>query len=322
VPGAPSADLRRDRLTGLTSLVVPAWETAKAANPEVVALELPRGTRPCPFCPEQMDGGGSRAGEETERVAGHERHPAWFAIALRNRWPHTIDRAAAEVVVLSDVHDTDLGELDLDGATAAFALMLARAEAQRLEGRFPLLFVNHGVNAGSSQPHPHGQVIGLPTPDPGSRAESPALAGARCVLCEGASEAQLVARVPGAAIVVPDAPAVDYDQTVVLDEHGAPSPRAIAAGVRVALRALGAVTGPVAYNLVVHEVGHPHVHVTPRTAYHSGYELGGIRTCYVDPALAAERLRRAASSDEVEAQDEGSEDRGRPREPDRRTDAA
>jgi len=54
-------------------------------------------------------------------------------------------------------------------------LMLDRGEVQRRAGRDPLLFVNHGVNAGSSQPHPHGQVIGLPMPDPLRLGESAAL---------------------------------------------------------------------------------------------------------------------------------------------------
>jgi len=292
--GAGSADLRHDRLTGLTSLVVPTWETVKAADPTVIGLELPVGTRPCPFCPEQMDRDVSSAGEETARVAGADRHRAWSSLALQNRWPHTVERDAAEVVILSDLHDAHLGSLDPGEATSALTLLLARADAQRAAGRFPLVFVNHGVNAGSSQPHPHGQVIGLPGQDPGSRAESGALEEGRCVLCEELSAERLVARVDGARIVVPEAPAIDYDQTVVLSGHRRAEPGAVALGIAAALRALFAVLGPVAYNLVVHESGHPHVHVTPRTARHSGYELAGIRTCYVAPELAAARLATAA----------------------------
>ncbi|MDA8290798.1 MAG: hypothetical protein M0Z33_03835 [Actinomycetota bacterium] len=294
--GAPVADLRNDRLTGATSLVVPPWSTAKAANPAVVALELPVGTVPCPFCPVAIDDGTHSAGEETGRVPGGARHPLWSSVSLRNRWPQTVAVDAAEVVVLSDVHDAHLGDLDLDEASAAMGLLLRRAESQRRAGRFPLVFVNHGVNAGSSQPHPHGQVVGLPEADPGSRREAEALGAGSCVLCEELPGELTVARVPGATVVVPEAPTVDYDQTVVLDGHGPATARAVAHGVQAALRALYAVTGPVAYNLVVHESGHAHVHVVPRTGWHSGYELAGVHTCYVDPAVAAERLRAASET--------------------------
>jgi hypothetical protein len=82
----------------------------------------------------------------------------------------------------------------------------------------------------------------------------------------------------------------------VLDDHGPAAARVLARGIIVALRSLYAVTGPVSYNVVVHLVEHPHAHVTPRSARHSGYELAGMSTCYVQPAVANERLAEAAES--------------------------
>jgi galactose-1-phosphate uridylyltransferase len=293
----PSADVRRDRLTGETTLVVPEWETAKAANPSALELKMPSGTTPCPFCPAQMDQPVTSAGEETARVAGGSRQGSWAAVSLLNRWPHTLRRDASEVVVLSDDHDAHLGSMDLDDASLAVGLLLERAEDQRQRGLHPLVFVNHGTDAGASQPHPHGQVIGLPVPDPVGLVEAPALVPGCCVLCEETPEDRLVARLGGASIITPEAPTVDYDQIVVPTIHGPAEPREIAAGVGAALRALWAVTGPVSYNLVLHLVEHPHVHVTPRTARHSGYELAGLHTCYIPPTVTSARLAEAATAD-------------------------
>ncbi len=291
----PSADLRHDPLTRSTSLVAPSWETPKPAGPSVLPLELPAGSRPCPFCPEQMDDPRRRAGEETARRPGGRRHPAWSALALRNRWPHTRDPRAAEVVVLSDLHDTHLGAMPLAEAAAALDLVLERSRVAEAEGAHPLVFLNHGTNAGASQPHPHAQVVGLPEPDPLSSREAPALDGGGCVLCEPAAPERLVARTRAAAVVTPVAPTIDFEQLVVLEEHARTSPDALAHALSLALGALYRVTGPVAYNLLFHLGAHPHVHVAPRIARHSGYELAGIHTCYVDPAEATARLAAAAA---------------------------
>ena len=295
--GRSSADVRTDPLTGATSLVVPRWDVAKAANPAAVPLEMPPGSTPCPFCPEQMADPSTRAGEETARAGGDGGTRAWSAMSLRNRWPNTTDPDAAEVVLLTDAHDRHLLDLPLDDAEVAVALLGERAEAQRWRGLHPLVFVNHGLNAGSSQPHPHGQVLGLQVRDPLAVREVPALAPGRCVLCAPVRDGALVAQLDGVAIAMPVAPTVDYEQVVVLDERETSDPRAVARGIGVALRALWSVTGPVAYNLLFHLDGHVHVHVAPRAARHSGYELAGIGTCYVDPDEATERLARAARAE-------------------------
>ena len=294
---AAPADVRKDPLTAATSLVVPRWDVAKAANPAGVPLELPPGSTPCPFCPEQMEDPSTRAGEETARAGDDGNGRPWSAMSLRNRWPNTTDPDAAEVVVLSDDHGRHLLDMSLDDAEVAVGLLGDRAEAQRRRGLHPLVFVNHGVNAGSSQPHAHGQVLGLQVRDPLAVRELPALAEGHCVLCVPVRDGALVAQLDGVAIEMPVAPTVDFEQTVRLDEHGVWDPRAVARGVGVALRALWSVTGPVAYNLLFHLDGHVHVHVTPRSARHSGYELAGIATCYVDPDDAVERLARAASAE-------------------------
>ena len=290
----PSADLRRDPLTGSTSLVVPRWGTAKAADPTPLALEMPIGSTPCPFCPSRLADPFHPSGVETSR-AGGSADGGWSALALQNRWPHTAAPDAAEVVVLSSDHDAHLGMMSLDDASEAIGLMLDRAEGQRRAGRDPLLFVNHGVNAGSSQPHPHGQVIGLPMPDPLRLGEAAALVPGSCVLCERVEDERFIARLAGATVISPVAPAIDYEQLVVQTGHRPADARCLAEGIGTALRALGRVIGPVAYNLLIHVDAHPHVHVTPRTARHSGYGQAGIHTCYIDPAEANRRLARAVS---------------------------
>ncbi|MCB9676035.1 MAG: DUF4921 family protein [Alphaproteobacteria bacterium] len=122
----------------------------------------------CPFCPghEHMTG---------PTIAAMEEGGAWVARAFANRRPglrpeepdHPIGRGllrghtgvgAHEVIAESPDH------VHVADPRAAMSLAADRLQDLRRDGRFGAVtwFRNRGVEAGSSQPHPHSQVIAVP----------------------------------------------------------------------------------------------------------------------------------------------------------------
>ena len=95
------------------------------------------------------------------------------------------------------------------------------------------------------------------------------------------------------------APTVAWEQrlTSLGHEPWPNDPAAAGRMVRRAVRALEAVVGPVAYNLLIHlgpACEHWHVHIVPRLAGPGGLELGSdLWPCPADPEEFASRLRLA-----------------------------
>jgi UDPglucose--hexose-1-phosphate uridylyltransferase len=252
-------------------------------------LRLPVGTQPCPFCP-----GGSPGRDPVELVADGD--GSWTSQSFVNRWPASTLPEDHEVVVLSPRHDTHLATMGDQERIAFFSLLSRRAAAMRGRGRYPLVTLNHGRAAGASQPHPHAQILGLPRPSPAETVEGPALAAPSCVLCSVPPLERSVASSPPAAVVVPEAGDGDFDLIVIAAEHGGPFDARFAAwGVHLALNAIYGAIGAVAYNLLVHFDGHPHVHVTPRVGWKHGWELAGVESCMYLPERQASLLRAAVA---------------------------
>lgn len=155
------------------------------------------------------------------------------------------------------------------------------------------MFVNHGRLAGSSEPHPHAQVVGLEITNLSELQEKEALCHERCFLCHAAHRPHLVVNGPGCFIRTPTAPMSSYDLLVVLEHgHGVRlDPEALAWGVTTSVRAIYALLGPVAYNVIFHFTEHPHAHVLPRLGGHSGHAAGGMHVISLAPEEAAERFR-------------------------------
>ena len=287
-----SGGWRVDELTGHRTMVTPPRDIPKPAEQGVVPLELPVGTLPCPFCP-TTDGTTivGAVNDETSRRGGLQ----WTSIALLNRWPVSFEPDAHEVLVLSPDHGAHFGDLPVAVAASAIDLLIEREAFQHDLGRHTSVFCNHGHISGSSEPHPHAQVIAHPAPNASELQEHDAMDIQRCVLCHRPRPERLVASLEGCHVKVPTAPTMTYEQLVVAEHgHGVrPSPEDLAAGLGVALRALYALVGPVAYNLVFHFDGHPHVHVIPRTRFHAGHDAAGMHVVIVAPEEAAAQLQEA-----------------------------
>ncbi len=165
IEGEGRGQLRFDPWTQRWVVMAPSRRAIGAARPS--GPPEPRGA--CPFCP----------GNEHELEAVTEAiGTPWRVRAVANRYPLVSDdegepfedprarRAvgAHEVIVESREHDRDLAELREDEALDVLTLYRSRCRAleRAPHARAISLFRNRGRRAGSSQPHPHAQIVALP----------------------------------------------------------------------------------------------------------------------------------------------------------------
>ena len=166
-------ELRFDPFTEGWVVVAPLRKGIGGMRP--AGLPQPAGER-CPFCP-----GHEADTEETVLALGDP----WRVRVVANRYPLVREdapepdrdrgsfdsraaRGAHEVVIESPVHDDDLATLAPDHALSVLLAWRERLRAleRRRDVRSVVLFRNRGRRAGSSQPHPHSQIVALPIVPP------------------------------------------------------------------------------------------------------------------------------------------------------------
>jgi UDPglucose--hexose-1-phosphate uridylyltransferase len=291
----------------------------------------------CPFCP----------GHEADAEPTLAQHPPtgpWRVRAVGNRFPlvgvvpgtaggppgGTGVPGAHELIIETRAHDDDLDAQGPSHLADVLGLLATRLRAARTrdDARAVYVFRNRGRRAGSSQPHPHTQLVTLPAVPPelarrAARARAHLDAtGARLsdVLRDAEARAQArVVRASGAALTFcPRVSRRPYELWVMPTDRSpslADAPAQVVAGVAAALadavarlRAIGLAD---AYNVLLREppvaraegpaggapptpAGGWWLEVHPRTAAGAGFELGsGVEVLTVAPEAAAERLRRA-----------------------------
>lgn len=308
-----------------------AW-VAMAPGRFAIGAMRPGGLPPpgdrCPFCPGH---------EGDAEPATEELGAPWRVRAVSNRYPLTrLDAVASEpgtlgadpramaavgvheVIVESRLHDHDLAELRDDEALDVLTLWRSRVRA--LEAlpatRAVTLFRNKGRRAGSSQPHPHSQIVALPfvPPNVARRAEAcdahrlehgPASSLVRAMIAEERRDARRLVEDDGLVVsYCPYASPRAWWVRLCLD---ADVPRfsqtsdaqlaALAARLPTAVRrALGA-SGATDYNVYVADppVGHDGgfvIEILPRTGGDAGFEVStGTSVCVVLPEDSADRMR-------------------------------
>jgi UDPglucose--hexose-1-phosphate uridylyltransferase len=282
---------------------------------------LPTSTERCPFCP----------GHESDtEISTDEVGSPWRARAVLNRFPLTREDASDaapgarrmpgsgvhEVIVESRDHDRDLATMHADEALDVLTLWRARSRAlARIEGvRAITLFRNKGRRAGSSQPHPHSQIVALPFVPPllATRAR---VAEAHRALHGGSFVARMIEdeRADGSRIVTDADGVVSYcpyassrawwARLAIADDlprlaDVTDSQLAILARrlPDLCARALSA-SGATDYNVYVSDppLGQDAgfvIEVVPRTGGDAGFELStGTSVCVVLPEDAATRMR-------------------------------
>ncbi|MFK7985825.1 MAG: DUF4931 domain-containing protein [Sandaracinaceae bacterium] len=148
------SERRVDPFTGQGVWIAPGRAGLGATRPG--GLPTPRAR--CPFCP----------GHESDAEPTVAQWPArgpWQARVVRNKYPLVAPpQGDHEVGIDARGHDVDLG--DLSPAHVAGMLRLYRdryrALGQPAGVAAVVLFRNRGRRAGSSQPHPHTQLVALP----------------------------------------------------------------------------------------------------------------------------------------------------------------
>ncbi len=150
-------EVRVDPTTGRRVLIAPERLRRPGGSPIAGLPDVPAAD--CPFCP----------GHEASTASTiASRGEPWVARAFPNRFPALVvehDPAGAhEVLVESPDHDVQLWQAGPERCAQALGLARDRMRDLSGDGRFAYLawFRNHGIRAGSSQPHPHAQLVALP----------------------------------------------------------------------------------------------------------------------------------------------------------------
>lgn len=325
----PGRSIRRDVTTGSWTVIAPD----RAARPALVAPRgLPDGdAAACPFCP----GHEAVTGRSIAEIRGPD---GWVARAFPNRFPAVdlgepwgsagdgpndvvFGLGAHEVLVEGRSHHVALA--DQPSVVARAALRLARDRQRDLAGDRRLVqhvwFRNEGIDAGSSQAHPHAQLVALPlVPDRIERllergAAFRALHGRDVyddVRADARSSGRWVAEIGDVDVLCPYAPSAD-GEVWVLPRVSAPRFRdasdavtdALADAISVAARGVLRVVGPSALTTVLFTAPEDrdvrgtfswHVRLIPRRTPIGGLEIatgGGL--VGVSPEVAAAAMRGA-----------------------------
>ena len=272
----------------------------------------------CPFCP----GAWENTPPEHWRLSSSDGR-GWRVRAVANRYALSDHH---EVVIESPHHDWDLTTATTTEITDVLTAWQHRYRALRPGAAEVVVFRNKSEAAGSSLPHPHSQVLGLPVLS-GVTARSVAVArehyetmGRRLVddVVEGelAHGERIVHARDGAVAFVPIAPATEFETRIVPSTYradfGAATPdelTAVADSLRVVLAALRITLADPAYNVVLHTAPMAwttapflawHLQVLPRLSTPAGLEVAtGIPVLTIRPEDCATRLRAAAAVDTV-----------------------
>ncbi len=154
--------------------------TERARRPDAFAVQREHLTPPlrhdpaCPFCP----GNESHTGEEHIRVDGPE---GWLVRVIANKYPALVREGLPmrrlngiyrsmnaigyhEVVIEHPRHDLHPHQLPLEHLTRVLQMYRRRYLELRTDPRVEAItvFRNHGAGAGTSQPHPHSQIVATP----------------------------------------------------------------------------------------------------------------------------------------------------------------
>jgi UDPglucose--hexose-1-phosphate uridylyltransferase len=294
-------ELRRDPLSGRWTAIAPDRARRPGAKTRVAGDTAGTTPEDCPFC----EGHEDRTPPETYAVARGPRDPdtpGWTARVVPNLYP-ALKRQ--EVVVNSPRHVFSVADLQANEIEAVAKAWSARAQAGHDEGLGYLhAFVNEGRQAGASLAHSHSQLAWLRDRPPAVVEEE----SGGCRVCdwlpgELADGTRTVAERDGVALLAAYAGRLPYEALIVPRDHpegsafGARSlPTALALLVEAARR-IRTLEGPVPLNAWLHDGGHWHLELLPRTAVLAGLELGaGVYVNTLAPEEAAEHLRSAAEA--------------------------
>lgn len=334
------SELRQDPTTGEWVAIAHERATREGAfhRPPESAGDPAGAARRCPFCP----GAEGETPHELERLRLPGDDVPWRVRVVYNRFPAFAPGAAAahpearveglllsrpgegqhEVIVETPQHGE--GFADFPPAHAALVLQAwqhrYRALAAREGMRAVVLFKNQGAQAGASLAHAHSQLVAVPVVPQRlalrqATAERYAAATGRALYAdlladERRAGTRVVLERPALTVLEPFAARWPYETWFV--PHAADTPfealpeevlAAVAHACQDVLRALAAVEGALAFNLllIAPPLGAPaegrfpwHLQLVPRAIQPGGFELStDLPINPLPPEMCAARLRRA-----------------------------
>jgi UDPglucose--hexose-1-phosphate uridylyltransferase len=207
-----------------------------------------------------------------------------------------------EVVVHSPRHVRTFAELTDEEVAAVAHTWHARANAmQGTEHTYLHPLINEGRAAGSSLAHSHSQLVYLRDAPPAAQVERERSTCGVCEIRDGFGRGLELAEDNGAVAYVHPQGRLPYEMLIAATHPDLDLAAALRL-VRVCVRALREVEGPVAWNAWLHNAWqgrmyphvHPHIELVPRLSVLAGIELGaGIYVNTIAPEDAAATLRAA-----------------------------
>ena len=264
-------DIRHDPATGRWVAIAPARASRPGAGRR--ASDDPAD---CPFCAGHED----RTPPETLTLG--DGPTGWGVRVVPNLYP-ALERQ--EVVIHGPAHVHSFGELG--DATIDLVADAWQRRAGDTGGRcFAIL--NEGHEAGASLPHSHSQLAWLPTSPPAEAGEGAPPHVVPLLARDGVTAGCPVAsRVPYEVVIAPESP----ERNGLRSDLLAPALRLLADVIR---RLQRVNDGFVPLNAWLHDGGHWHLELFPRTTRLAGLELGaGIYVNSVAAEAAAEALLRS-----------------------------
>ena len=301
-------------------------------EPQSAPAEAASNNANCPFCPGRES--------ETEATLASFKNPdgTWRVRVVHNRYPivtpaATVTTAAPggrelagigvhELVVETPEHDTDWHRFSSGVASDVVRMYRDRTRALEAEPdiRAVNLYRNRGRRAGSSQPHPHAQLVATQVIPPfverrqSAAARHAELTGTSLldtVLArELASAVRIIEVTDEFVVLCPFAPHRAYETWIVprTNAHSFGALRddtltAFGTAVQRSVARVHVATGDAAYNLLLRTppVGTQpgpaafwYLEIAPRTGGDAGLELGaGLDSVPIPPEETARALREA-----------------------------
>lgn len=182
-----------------------------------------------------------------------------------------------EVIVHSPNHKKDMADLPLEHVEKIFQVFQDRYNALKSKG-LPLIFNNHGPEAGASLPHPHSQLTVVPAH---VGVSSPVAQKPHNIALRGKS---LVAFCPDFSVWPYETWVEPFPRGKTFGQVDTPQLTELAKLVQQILQALEAAHPNLSYNFYIYPGEDWYLRIMGRNLIKAGFELGsGVQVNTVDP---------------------------------------
>lgn len=244
-------------------------------------------SKDCPFC-------FSNESQTPVEIDSIKKGDQWQVRVFSNQYPIT---DIHEVIVHHPDHRKEIQDMSHDEVLAVFTMYKRRLTSLSKQG-VPILFRNRGDDAGTSIPHPHSQIILLP-----SQINLEALSlepiknvvyekGSFIAYCPDFSQYPYEVWIAHSSCVTLELSPEKINELQLMnfddDELGE-----IGSVLQKSVRALQKILGDFSYNFYISPKPPFYLRLIPRLVTRGGFELGtGLSTNIIDPAVASAEIKK------------------------------